>query len=129
MTEKERKEFERHKKLAEEQLNSMYYGSNHKASNKIPMPSFLSSPNEAKRNNTEKNKPVGSNVPLEQKHNHQENPPPKQNHSLGNNILNLLNFKGLKMDNDRLIILAICLLLSGETVDELLMLALIYIML
>ena len=44
-------------------------------------------------------------------------------------ILNLLNFKGLKLDNDRLIIIAICLLLSGEDIDELLMLALIYIML
>ena len=129
MTEGERKEFEHHKKLAEEQLNSMYYGSNRKTSNKIPMPSFLSPTNEIKRNDTAKNKDISNNNHLKSEEKNKTNPTPKQDYHLGGNILNLLNFKGLKMDNDRLIILAICLLLSGETVDELLMLALIYIML
>ena len=54
---------------------------------------------------------------------------PKTKAVKSNSILNFLNFKGIKMDNDRLIILAICLLLAGEETDELLMLALIYIML
>ena len=130
MTDGERKEFERHKKLAEEQLNNMYYGSNRKNANeKIPMPSFLSPPKEIKRNDVEKKKNLSNNNHLKAGHQNKENSPPKQKNGLGNNILNLLNFKGLKMDNDRLIILAVCLLLSGETTDELLMLALIYIML
>lgn len=41
----------------------------------------------------------------------------------------MLNFKALKMDSDRTIILAVMLLLMGESSDELLILALLYIML
>ncbi len=44
-------------------------------------------------------------------------------------ILELINFKNMEIDNDRSLLMGILLLLSGETTDELLMLALIYIML
>ncbi len=44
-------------------------------------------------------------------------------------ILELINFKNMEIDNDRSLLMGILLLLSGDTTDELLMLALIYIML
>ncbi len=44
-------------------------------------------------------------------------------------ILELINFKNMEIDNDRSLLMGILLLLSGESTDELLMLALIYIML
>ena len=109
----------------------MYYGSNYRPQRqKLPVSAppvqnsghknvAKSSPEKAPKENDAK------------KHNHTQKPSfestfPSQKNS---SILNLLNFKGLKLDNDRLIIIAICLLLSGEEIDELLMLALIYIML
>lgn len=46
----------------------------------------------------------------------------------GLNVLKMLNFKNMEIDSDRMIIIAICLLLSKEDVDEMLLLALIYIM-
>ena len=47
----------------------------------------------------------------------------------GFDLLKLLNFKNLKLDNDILVIVVLMLLLSSEEADELLLLALIYIML
>lgn len=44
-------------------------------------------------------------------------------------ILELINFKNMEIDNDRSLLMGILLLLSSDTTDELLMLALIYIML
>lgn len=44
-------------------------------------------------------------------------------------ILEFINFKNMEIDNDRSLLMGILLLLSGDTTDELLMLALIYIML
>lgn len=44
-------------------------------------------------------------------------------------LLQMLNFKGLEIDGDISLLLGILLLLSGENDDELLMLALVYIML
>lgn len=128
LNERERAEFERHKKLAEEQINKMYYGSNprYQKTNTTSAPSFTQSAS-PKNNTTTKSEALHKTA---QKGSSAK---PKDDTSYarqsGNNILNLLNFKNLKLDNDRLIIIAICLLLSGEEVDELLMLALIYIML
>lgn len=128
LNERERAEFERHKKLAEEQINKMYYGSNprYQKTNTPSAPSFTQSAS-PKNNTTTKNEALHKTA---QKGSSAK---PKDDTSYarqgGNSILNLLNFKNLKLDNDRLIIIAICLLLSGEEVDELLMLALIYIML
>lgn len=120
MNEYEKKEFERHKKIAEEQLNNMYYGTKNQQTktNNLKMPSFLASP---QNNNDKPNNSVTATT---------QNKIPKKNTTFKNtNILNMLNIKNLKMDNDRLIILAVCLLLASDTTDELLMLALIYIML
>lgn len=47
----------------------------------------------------------------------------------GASLLKMLNFKAIKMDSDRTVILALMLLLMGDTDDELLLLALLYIML
>lgn len=45
-----------------------------------------------------------------------------------NSLFKMLNFKNLEIDGDTSLILGIMLLLSGETYDELLNLALLYIM-
>lgn len=132
----EKSEFERHKKAAEKQLNEMYYGTGAKSRNNngIPMPSFVSLPKNGQNKEQSlvtdgiKNNKEKSENKTEEKH--EPFPQNKQsNQNLGKNILSMLNFKGMTMDNDRLIILAVCLLLAGEETDELLMLALIYIML
>ena len=137
----EKSEFERHKKAAEKQLNEMYYGTGNKSRNNngIAMPSFISVPKNGqnkgqsqKTENTQNDKEKNETKTLESKTSKVQEPSPKKSQNspiLGKNILNMLNFKGIKMDNDRLIILAVCLLLAGEETDELLMLALIYIML
>lgn len=48
---------------------------------------------------------------------------------LGGDILKLLDFKNFKMDSDRILLLLMVLILSGENSDEILMFALAYIML
>lgn len=53
----------------------------------------------------------------------------KPKETFGLDFLRLINFKNLKLDNDRLIIITLILLLITEEPDELLVLALIYIML
>ena len=126
MNERERAEFERHKIRAEEQLNRMYYGTDKKTpkSGNISMPPFLETP----KQNQGTKKPSSTNTKSEESA--EKSKLFIQNKPLKNSsILNFLNFKGIKMDNDRLIILAICLLLANEDTDELLMLALIYVML
>ena len=116
MTNEERREFEEHKKRAEKQLNDMYMGNGQKS---LTMPPFLRGGNQS----TEK--------PQKQELSPDKSPSPayenKQKNKL--NLLELLNFKNIALDNDRIIILALCLLLSSEEADELLILALIYIML
>lgn len=47
----------------------------------------------------------------------------------GFDLLRLLNFDRIEMDHDRLLLLMLCLLLSGEKADEHLLLALVYMML
>lgn len=134
MNEFERKEFEHHKKLAEEQLNKMYFGTNKTTKNSggISFPSFISTPDSSHNAKPNKKNSFATNKPKSETSKpdflKKDFAPPKENNKK-NNILNLLNFKGMKIDNDRLIILAVCLLLSGEDVDEILMLALLYIML
>ena len=113
MTEKERLNFKKQKEDAEKRLNEMYYNSGKKDPEKgLKVPSFINAPQSAP--------PKGEKtIPKTTK-----STPPK-----ASGLLNMLNFKGIKMDNDRLLILAVCLLLLGDSDDELLMLALIYIML
>lgn len=47
----------------------------------------------------------------------------------GSSLLKMLNFRAIKMDSDRSVIIALMLLLMGDSHDELLLLALLYIML
>lgn len=132
MNERERAEFERHKTRAEEQLNQMYYGANKKASKNggFAMPPFLSPPNSNKNGEKAQGSQTAKAEPQKSEKSAKKPDKPRQSQPLkGGSILNFLNFKGMKMDNDRLVILAICLLLAGEEADELLILALIYIML
>lgn len=131
MTDKERQEFNRRKQEAERQLNNMYYGNqaDTEQGTGLKMPPFLSPakntpPNTANNQNIKAT--AGETMPKQSDAQHTNK---NKNHSKGLNLLNLLNFKGMQMDNDRLIILALCLLLSGEEADELLLLALMYIML
>lgn len=49
--------------------------------------------------------------------------------SKGGELLKMLNFSGIEMDSDRALIAAMMLLLVSESEDELLILALLYIML
>lgn len=53
----------------------------------------------------------------------------KPKETFGLDFLRILNLKNLKLDNDRLIIITLVLLLLTENTSELLILALIYIML
>ena len=54
---------------------------------------------------------------------------PKKSGLLGSDILKFLDFKNFKMDSDRMLLLLMVLILSGENSDEILMFALAYIML
>ena len=114
MTEKERLEFEKRKTEAEKRLNEMYYGSGKKDPAKgLKVPSFISAKQESNSKNEENHTPKIT----------------KSNPTKSGGLLSMFNFKGIEMDNDRLLILAVCLLLLGDSDDELLMLALLYIML
>ena len=63
----------------------------------------------------------------------EEMPPPQtKNHPEkkgGFDLLRMFNFSNMQFDSDRILIIAVLLLLMSESNDELLMLALIYIML
>ena len=69
----------------------------------------------AVRNNANENKPAppSTKKPIESR----------------KNILDIINFKNIEIDSDISLLLGILLMLSSETTDEILMLALIYIML
>lgn len=64
--------------------------------------------------------------PPQQEEKPQQSMPPKKK---GRDLLEMFNFKNLELDSDRIIIIALALLLSAEEADELLIMALIYIML
>lgn len=131
MNERERAEFERHKIKAEEQLNQMYYGVNKKPvkNGNLTIPSFLAPPKAKISGEKSQDQNTAKSQMRNEKSSKQAEIPHRNQPLKGRNILSFLNFKGMKMDNDRLIILVICLLLAGEETDELLILALIYIML
>ena len=146
MNEREKAEFEMHKKRAEQQLNDMYYGS--KANKQeLKMPTFLSQPkqNTAKNSNSEQNNSYKNNINKKQStfnnksansnginKSFKDTQKPKSDYEKkvnGFDILNMFNLKNFSFDSDRLLIMALCLLLSSEPVDETLLFALIYIML
>ena len=110
LNEQEKAEFERQKNRAEEQLNQMYFGNIKKTSkgSGLTMPSFLAPPKTAQH--PQKTKSDNNKKPeISKPKNPTESPKqqPKKQPSKNGSILNFLNFKGLKMDNDRLIILAV----------------------
>ena len=67
------------------------------------------------KNNSNENKPAA--------------PPTKKPNERRKNILDIINFKNLEIDSDISLLMGVLLMLSSETTDEILMLALIYIML
>ncbi len=81
-----------------------------------PMPDFVS----ARPNSSPKNEPQ------ENMHNDMQTVHKKV--SPINSLFKMINFKNLEIDRDVSLILGIMLLLSGENSDELLNLALLYIM-
>lgn len=56
-------------------------------------------------------------------------PPPKAEKKTGNSLLQMFNFKDMELDGDRMIIIALALILASGESDDILILALIYIML
>lgn len=116
MTEQERQRFEKEKENANRQFREMYRGR--------PL-----------KENTEKLPPQTEKSDLP---NRPEKPPvkpaaekkqePPRTHG-GFDLLKMLNFSKIEMDNDRLLLLMLCLLLAEEQADEKLILALIYLML
>lgn len=119
MTDKERSEFEKQKREAERQLNEMYFGTSKRNENTLKMPPFLA-PSQNKNSPKKEIKQINEIKKEEEKQ--KEKP-------RGLNLLNMLDLKSINMDSDRALILALVLLLSGEETDELLSLALLYIML
>lgn len=117
MTDKEKAEFEKRKTDAEKKLSEMYYSSGQKDPKKgLKVPSFIT--------------PIQSEKEKENKTDVKDKPKPKKSNTFrAENILNILNWDNLKMDNDRMLILAIILLLAGDSGDELLMISLLYILL
>lgn len=116
MTDKERDEFQKRKSNAERQLNDMYYSSAQKDPQKgIKVPSFIT--------------PISNNIkePVT-KPKEEEKQQTKSNPLKAGNLLNILNWDNLKMDSDRLLILAVLFMLLGDSNDELLMLAFLYIL-
>ncbi len=54
---------------------------------------------------------------------------PKKNGLLGLDILKIIDAKGFELDSDRILLIALILLLSGDGGDEILIFALAYLML
>ncbi len=76
--------------------------------------------------------PQQNPVPEEPQQNPASEKPPQQSQppkKKGRDLLEMLNFKNLELDSDRITIIALALMLSAEEADELLIMALIYIML
>ena len=111
MSDMNREEFLRLQKEAEERLRQMQRRSEQALGIMPPTPDFVKLRNEEKP-------PAQPKVA--------KNPPAKNN---GFDILKMFNFKNIQLDSDRVLIIAVLLLLMGDSSDELLMLALIYIML
>ena len=143
MTDKERKEMEKLQYEAAERVREMSRRAQNPLSSQgtiPPMPSFVKTPyNKGSTNHQDEYR---QNQSLQsQKHNsfsgispsaegdrpHESFPMQRKNK--GFDILNMLNLKNLKMDNDVMLIIMMVLILSSETSDELLLLALVYIML
>ncbi len=116
MNEFDRNDMKRMQKEAEERLKEMQRKSNYHINNAMPP-----TPNFVKINQKE----VKAIPPTPT----DEIKPAVKNNNFGGKFLNILNLNNLKMDNDIIIILMLILLLSANDTDEILLLALVYIML
>ena len=125
-------DFEKMQRDAERRLKEMQQRSN-RAVHGTDIPPV---PNFAKHNN--QHRPPNDRPPKPQ--NQHNNPPPTPvceppsksgilSKFKGLDILKILNFQNFSIDNDVLVILALIFLLSTDETDELLLLALVYIML
>lgn len=112
MSNMSREEFLRLQKEAETRMREMQKRSDEITGKMPPAPNFVTLRNEEKP----------QEVKAPQK-------PPQNKRSNGLDLLRMLNFGNMNMDSDRILILALMLLLIGESNDELLILALLYIML
>lgn len=112
----EKSEMERMQRDAENRMREMKARSDRIIKGDVPpMPDFVS---------TVGNKASG--------HNKHDPPPQKEDKPAarrGTDLLKMLNFEKLKIDNDVMLIIVLIFLLSADDCDELLLLALIYIML
>lgn len=129
--------FERMQRDAEERLKEMQRRSKRYDLNADipPVPNFVQVSNN-KQNRTSSREKNSQNVAENIKHQKSENTLSKSegksnSHSLkkGFDLLRLFNFSNFKLDNDILVIVVLILLLSSEEADELLLMALVYIML
>lgn len=153
MTEKERKEMEKLQYEAAERVREMSRRAQNPLSSPAsipPMPSFVQTPynkgsmnhqddyrqntnhQEERRQNQsapgqKRNSNSGFSPQFDEKSH--TKPVPMQRQNKGLDILSMLNLKNLNMDNDVMLILMMFLILSSETSDELLLMALVYIML
>ncbi len=144
-------DYQKMQRDAEQRLKDMQHRANRAvhSHDMPPVPNFvkLNQSQQARQNNQSngqnpRNVQSGSNngrrqgSPMPQNEPPKEPPkePPEQKGGIfsrfkGLNILKALNFQNIHIDNDVLIIVALIFLLSGEDTDELLLLALVYIML
>lgn len=98
-----------------------------------PVPNFVQTSRQSNRNEAapRPNHPI-TPAPEQKKSTPPPSPPPKGGllgRLKGVDILKIFNFKNLHVDSDVLIIIVLIFLLSTEETDELLLLALVYIML
>ena len=99
-----------------------------------PVPNFVQTGRQQNRNNTPPPvRPQPQNTHEQKMSTPLKSAPPPKSGLFGGlkglDILKIFNFKNLHIDSDVLIIIALIFLLSTEETDELLMLALVYIML
>ncbi len=117
MTDNERREMEQMRRDAEQRVREM---------NARARAAVSGAGNRQQPRSAEQEKPPHSQQPA--------NPPtktpaavtPAQNKGLG--LLKMLNFQSLKLDNDIMVIAMMIMLLGSDDADELLLLALLYIM-
>lgn len=128
MSQPSRTEMEKMQRDAEQRMREMQRRSSQvlQGNEMPPVPNFVNpNPHRQQRNqHANKSTPEPIQKPSESRPQHEAQHKPK-----GFDILKLLNFKNLKLDSDILLIVVLIFLLSTEETDELLMMALIYIML
>ena len=128
MSQPDKSETERMQREAEQRMREMQHRAQRaiRGSDMPPVPNFVRTNNNNRISHSEQN--------LIKNETQQHSTGKEQSKSLsdgkkGFDLLKLLNFKNLKIDNDILIIIMLIFLLSTEDTDELMLLALVYIML